>query len=229
MISQFVTKGALAPSPAFARIAPFALFIFLLALESLLAGRVGDLQWLTILRPFIVAVALAALWRYYEELHGLPRIAWRHWIAGIALGLAVFGAWIVLDHGWMVMGNPRGYAPLTESGRVDVTLAALRVAGFVLIVPVMEELFWRSFILRWIDARDFLAKDPRSVSLTAFALSSALFASEHSLWLAGLVAGAAYNVCFMGSRNLWVPILSHATTNATLALWVLATHQWHLW
>jgi uncharacterized protein len=227
--SQFVTKRALTPSPALARIAPFAVFILLLIVESVAGGRAGDLQWLTVLRPFIVAVVLAALWRHYEELHELPRIPWRYWILGIALGLGVFAAWIVLDHGWMVIGTPRGYAPLAKDGRVDVTLALLRAAGFALIVPVMEELFWRSFLLRRIDAQDFLRKDPRTATLAAFALSSALFASEHSFWLAGLVAGAAYNVCFMRSRNLWVSILSHAITNGTLALYVLATHRWHAW
>ena len=216
-------------SPALARIAPFAVFIFLLALESLLGDKAGDLRWLTVLRPLIVAVVLAGLWRHYEELHVLPRIAVRHWALAVVLGFAVFGAWIALDNGWAVIGHPKGFAPLDTDGHLDITSAALRFAGFVLVVPVMEELFWRSYLLRRIDAHDFLAKDPRTAGFIAFALSSALFASEHSLWLAGLLAGVAYNACFMASRNLWVPILSHAITNGTLALYVLATRQWHLW
>jgi CAAX prenyl protease-like protein len=220
---------SLRPSPAVARAAPFALFIGLLAIESLVGDKAGDLRWLTILRPFLVAALLALLWRHYEELHVLPRVAPGQWILAVVLGLGVFLAWITFDRGWMVIGEPRGFAPVDARGGLDPVAAALRLAGFALVVPVMEELFWRSFLLRRIDAHDFLARDPRAVSLAAFALSSALFASEHSFWFAGLLAGAAYNVCFMRSRNLWISITSHAITNGTLGLWILAHGAWRLW
>jgi len=98
-----------------------------------------------------------------------------------------------------------------------------------LAVPVMEELFWRSYVMRRIDSRDFLAKDPRGVSAAAFALSCALFASEHTQWLAGLLAGAAYGALYRRSRNLWIPIVSHTTTNGILAIWILATGNWQYW
>jgi CAAX prenyl protease-like protein len=93
----------------------------------------------------------------------------------------------------------------------------------------MEELFWRSFLLRWIDSRDFLSWDPRKATFLAFALSSALFASEHSLWFAGLAAGIAYTWVYIRSGNLWIPIVSHAVTNGTLGLWILATGNWRFW
>jgi CAAX prenyl protease-like protein len=83
--------------------------------------------------------------------------------------------------------------------------------------------------MRWIDRRDFLSLDPRHASLMAFGVSCGLFAVEHSQWLAGLVAGAAYAGLYMLSRNLWVPIVSHATTNALLGTWILATHDWRFW
>jgi uncharacterized protein len=216
-------------SPSLARIAPFALFIFLLALESLIGDKAGDLRWLTVLRPFLVACVLALLWKHYEELHLLPRIEVRHGVLAVSLGIAVFAAWITFDRGWAAFEGGKGFSPLADDGSIDLTLAALRLAGFALIVPVMEELFWRSFLMRRVDREDFLALDPRKASFTAFALSSALFASEHSLWFAGLIAGAAYSLCFMRSRNLWVSILSHAITNATLGIWILATGTWRLW
>jgi CAAX prenyl protease-like protein len=225
-LSPFVS---IRPSPAFARIAPFALFIVLLAIESLIGDRAGDLRWLTVLRAFLVAGALALLWRHYEELHRFPRVALRHWALAIGLGIATTLAWIVLDRGWAVLGAPKGFAPLDAAGRVDPTLALLRLVGFALVVPVMEELFWRSYLLRRIVSHDFLAVDPRTAGFAAFALSSALFASEHSFGQAGLLAGAAYNVCFMRSRNLWVAILAHAITNGTLGIWILATGSWRYW
>lgn len=216
--------------PALVRTAPFALFIALVALESFAGDRLGDVRWLTVLRPVVVAVLLAFLWKHYEELHRL-RVARRHLVLAAGLGIAVFAAWIVFDRGWAVVGSPRGgFEPLDDQGRLDFTLAALRLAGFGLVVPIMEELFWRSFLLRWIEApRDFLALDPRRAGFLAFALSSILFASEHALWFAGLVAGISYNLCFMRSRNLWACVLSHAITNTTLGVWILATGNWRLW
>ena len=83
----------------------------------------------------------------------------------------------------------------------------MRVTGLVLVVPVMEELFWRSFLMRWIDRREFLVADPAQASFLAFALSSALFALEHSQWFAGLVAGMAYSWLYIRAGNLRIPIL----------------------
>ena len=146
------------------------------------------------------------------------------------MGLAVFAAWIAFDRGWATIGAPgRGFVPLGADGAIDLPLAAARLAGLALVVPVMEELFWRSFVMRWIDARQFLSVDPRKASPLAFALSSALFASEHSLWFAGLLAGAAYAWLYARSGNLRVPILAHAITNGTLGIWILATQRWSLW
>ncbi len=221
---------SLRPSPAAARVAPFALFLGLLVLESLAGERAGDLRWLTVLRPLLVAGLLAFLWKHYDELHARPRVGRRDWMVAITLGFAAFAAWIGFDQGWAVIGRGgAGFVPTGEDGRIDVTLALLRLAGFTLVVPVMEELFWRSYVLRRIDARDFLSIDPRAVSFAAVALSSMLFALEHSFWFAGLLAGIAYNVCFMRSRNLWISILSHATTNGTLGIWILATGNWRYW
>jgi CAAX protease family protein len=221
--------AAVRPSPAAVRIAPFALFVALLALEQLIGNRAGDLRWLVVLRPLLVAGLLAYLWRHYTELHAPPRAARRDWLLAALLGIAVFVVWVAFDRSWAAL--PRsgtGFDP-GDAGGIDVSLAALRLAGFALVVPVMEELFWRSYVLRRIATREFLSLHPRAAGFTAFALSSALFATEHSLWFAGLLAGIAYNVCFMRSGNLWVSILSHAITNAALGIWILSTGSWQLW
>ena len=218
-------------SPAFARALPFGLFIGLLALESLVGDRLGDSRWLTVLRPVLVAVALAVLWRHYTELHGPARIAPRHLVLAIATGFAVFATWIAFDRGWAAFeSSGTGFVPLRPDGNVDYTLALLRLAGMGLVVPLMEELFWRSFLLRWIESpRNFLELDPRGVGIMPVAVTAVLFAIEHSLWFAGLVAGLSYTLVYMRSRNLWAAVLSHAVTNTTWGAWILATGNWRLW
>ncbi len=220
----------LVPRAAAARIAPFALYILLLAVSPWLAAHgLADARWLAVARGLAAGALLLVLRREYRELAG-PRLGAGEAAVATLAGFAVFLAWIAFDHGWAVTGAPgAGFVPLDAHGRLQPGLAALRLAGLVAVVPVMEELFWRSFLLRWIDARDFLARDPRRASLGAFALSSALFASEHALWFAGLLAGAGYGWVYLRTGNLRAPIISHATTNGTLGVWILATHQWHLW
>ena len=213
---------------ALARIAPFALFLAFIALHPLADGYV-DARWIAVARGLAVAAVLALLWRHYVELRDAPPVPAREWLIALGLGVAVFAAWITFDSGWAAFDSGSGFVPLRADGSLDLGLVALRLFGLVLVVPVMEELFWRSLVLRWIGKRDFLAADPRHAGLAAFLLSSALFALEHSLWFAGLLAGLAYNWVYMRTGNLRVPIASHALTNGLLGAWILATQNWHLW
>lgn len=224
-------KKSLSPvsSPALARIAPFALFIAFLAFTPLL-GTLVDPRWVVALRGVAVAAVLAFFWRSYTELAAPRGAAASDWALAIGLGAAVFALWVVLDSGWAVIGTPgSGFVPHRPDGSLDPGLVALRLFGLVLVVPVMEELFWRSFVMRWIDRREFLSLDPARATPLAFALSSALFAVEHAQWFAGLLAGLAYGWLYMRSRNLWIPIVSHAITNGLLGFWILATRDWTLW
>jgi CAAX prenyl protease-like protein len=230
------TSGAARPPlprvaafPALARIAPFALFIAFLALTPLL-GALLDPRWVVALRGVAVAAVLALFWRSYSELAAPRRAAASDWALAVGLGAALFALWITLDSGWAVIGSPgEGFVPLRPDGGIDPWLVALRLFGLVLVVPVMEELFWRSFVMRWIDRREFLGLDPALTTPLAFALSSALFAVEHAQWLAGLLAGLAYGWLYMRSRNLWIPIVSHAITNGLLGFWILAARDWSRW
>ena len=76
----------------------------------------------------------------------------------------------------------------------------VRAAGATLLVPLMEELFWRSFLLRWLQERNFLALRPARIGWRAATVSIVLFGVEHNLWLAGMVAGLAYTFLYMRSE-----------------------------
>ena len=201
----------------------------LLAAQPLLEGHV-DTRWLVAARGVLVGAVLLLLRRSYVELTSGPRVRPGDLLAAVAAGIAVFGVWIAFDSGWGVLGTlGPGFDPRGADGSLDPLLVGLRFVGIALVVPVMEELFWRSYVMRRIDGVAFLARNPRAATPLAFGLSCALFASEHALWFAGLAAGAAYGALYMRTRNLWIPIVSHATTNGILAVWILATGNWQLW
>ncbi len=221
--------------PAILRIAPFALYIVFLALtpqvQKLLTGwdAYGFLHWLYAVQIGTVAIALTVFARSYSELFAVATVRAYDWLLAVAVGIVVFIVWINLDLSWATLGETQRFVPARVDGTLDWALITVRIFGAAVVVPIMEELFWRSFILRWIDRSDFLQLAPTMVSLRALFISSLLFGLEHNLWFAGLIAGLAYAWLYVRSDNLWVPIAAHALTNLLLGLWVVQTGHWEFW
>lgn len=215
---------------AWIRILPFAAYLLFIVAQDVLE-RLGvapaTLRWLYPARIAVVAALLALFWRRFHELAS-RRLSSAAILAALAVGAGVWGLWVGLDAGWMTVGTSSGFDP-RDGGHIDPLLVTLRIAGAVLVVPIMEELFWRSFLMRWVDASDFEAVDAAQPSHKAFLITALLFGFEHNQWLAGIVAGAAYSLLYMHYRNLWAPILAHAVTNGLLGWWVVQTGQWSYW
>lgn len=213
-----------------ARVLPFLLYMVFLALEDVLAGvDLGfDLRWLYPVKIAGVVFLLALFRAEYTELASRPSRVQAGLLAP-AVGILVFMLWIHLDGGWLVTGAGTGYSPLDEAGRIRWELAVPRLLGAAVVVPVMEELFWRSFLLRWIERHDFLQLEPARIGLRALLIGSLLFGLEHSLWFAGILAGLAYAWLYRTSGSLWPPVIAHAVTNLALGIWVLATGAWSFW
>jgi hypothetical protein len=216
-------------SQALARSVPFALYIAFLALEGSVTKLAPDFdaRWLYPAKIITVVLALLYFRREYEELALPPER--RTWLWGVPVGLLVFVLWINLDFGWLDLGGGSGYDPRDASGNLDWALVVFRLIGAALVVPVMEELFWRSFLMRWLDGSQFWKVDATRVTLRAVLVSSVVFGFEHTLWFAGILAGLAYAWLYRAGGNLWTPIAAHAVTNFVLGLWVLQTGQWKYW
>jgi uncharacterized protein len=219
--------------PVSVRAAPFALFVVLMAVEPSLARLLPenlDPRWLYGFRSLLAASLLLAFWRYFVELTTAPVPRAGDFLLALGVGLGVLAIWLVLSDGFFVIGHSgSGFDPRAANGRIDWPLALMRLAGSALVVPLMEELFWRSFVMRWLENHDFSHFDPAAVGLRALLLSSLVFGFEHSQWLAGILAGLAYGWLYRSRRNLWVPVVAHMVTNAGLGCWVLATGAWYFW
>jgi CAAX prenyl protease-like protein len=216
--------------PVIARCAPFGLFIGSLILGTALAAASLPNQWLVLVRSLLVAIALAWFWPAYAELRtGASSLRPLQWLVAVAIGLVVFLLWIVVDQDWAVLARGAGFRPIHPDGSIDWVIGVLRLCGFALVVPIMEEIFWRSFLLRWLHNHDFQSVDPRHVGLGALAITGVLFALEHNQWLASALAGLAYSWLYVRSGNLWLPVVAHTVTNAVLGIWVLTTRNWEFW
>ena len=218
---------------ALARVVPFAAFMVLLAIRGAVPedGSWGiDPRWLYGVTVLVVGGLLAWFWREYGELvsQTLPTLA--EAALAVAVGLVVFGLWINLDAPWMRLGEPSaGFVPTDAQGQLMWPLIVVRWAGASLLVPVMEELFWRSFLMRWVQSPQFESVVPQSVGLKAIVLSTFVFMLAHTLWLAAIIAGLAYAWLYVRTGKLWVPIIAHAVTNGVLGVWVVMTGKWAFW
>ncbi len=215
-----------------ARALPFAVYILFLALNQPLSQLFDwlqlDVKWLYVLRIATVGALLLYFWRDYTELKRRP-VTEDFLYAGIA-GLLVLIIWIFPYPDWLGGGDTQGFNPF--SGTTDFSALfwmSVRISGAALLVPVMEELFWRSFVMRWFDKEDFLKVLPENISGYAYVGSACLFALEHHLWLAGLFAGLVYGELYKTYKNLWIPVFAHAVTNGLLGLYVVTTGHWQYW
>lgn len=218
---------------AFVRVLPFAAFMALLWLRGTAPadGSWGiDPRWIYGVSVVVVGALLIGLRREYGE---LSRQTWpdaRQALAAVAVGAAVFVAWIHLDAPWMTIGAPTAtFVPVDASGAVDRPLVVVRWIGAAIVVPPMEELFWRSFLMRWVVRPEFTGVDPRRVGPRAIVVSTFVFVLAHPLWLAAAIAGLAYALLYVFTGRLWTAVIAHAVTNGALGVWVVATGRWEFW
>ena len=223
-------------SDAFPRIVPFGLFMVFVAAGSWLPAPVpvpeGELdgRWIFAARALVAGAALIWLWPKFEELRFSQRLSASDWILAAASGVVVLILWVSLDHGWVTFALTDGFDPRRYGeSRLDWPVTFFRLLGLAVVVPIAEELFWRSFILRWLERQNFLNVAPRTVGMRALAVTSVLFALEHTQWLAGLIAGVVYGLVYMRAGKLWVPVIAHAVTNTGLGAYILFTEDWRFW
>lgn len=231
------SAAAAAPAPrspdvrdSIAYVAPFAAFIAGLTIQQAFPDATLELH---LVRAAVVTALLATVSRRAIPLRPVMPLL------SVLVGVAVFGVWVAPDLLWPgYRGHWLFENPLTGAAassipaplRTDALFLALRAGSSILLVPVLEELFWRGWLMRWLVRQPFLSVPPGTYTATSFWTVALLFASEHgSYWDVGLAAGIAFNWWLVRTRNLADCILAHAAANACLAAWVLLGGHWQFW
>jgi CAAX prenyl protease-like protein len=222
-VEKIMVKPANASLPY---VAPFAAFLFFLAIKAYLPFEY----------PVRVLAVSAVLFIFSRRVISLRP---SRPIASILFGVLVFAVWIGPDLLWpayrqhwpfhnSLIGSAQSSLPADL--RVDPVFLIFRVIGTALLVPVVEELFWRAWLMRYLIAPDFQRIKLGAYTALSFWLTAVLFATEHGpYWEVGLVAGIAFNLWMIRTRSLGDCILAHAVTNACLAAYVMLAGQWQYW
>lgn len=224
---------------AFFRYFPFAVFmgfigldecVRFLAVQGLFTLQTTTLYYLYPVKALTVSFLLFLFRKQYKELtfRDLGNIPVS--LASCAVGLLVFSLWINMDWTFGSAGVPQGFNPsLLPEKVIQITMTIFRVFGAVLVVPLMEELFWRSFLIRYIIDKDFDNVRLGTFTKGSFLVTVILFGFEHNYILAGLMAGFIYNLWLYRTRSLIQCVLAHAVTNLALAMYVVTTGKWQFW
>jgi len=217
--------------PSLPWIVPFLVFMALLVVApSLPFGQ----PWESIVRVGVLVVVIAAfsgsLVRNFRITHG---------VSSVLLGLAVCAMWIAPDQlipgwrsHWIFQNSITGTLKnsIAPSELADPLVLALRIARAAILVPILEELFWRGWMPRFIVNNNWQKVPIGTYTTLAFVATSVLFASEHGpYWEVGLLCGMIYNWWLWRTKSLGDVVLVHAVTNAALAGYVLVTGKYEYW
>lgn len=221
------------------RILPFAVFMGFIGIQQVIVYLVAQ-GWLPLseqqllflypLKALVVFGLLLFFFRRYPELRIRDLQKFGDTALSLVVGVVVFILWINMDWAFATIGENKGFDPtLIADDGVRSTLIIFRLFGAALVVPIMEELFWRSFLLRYIINADFSKVAIGVFSWSSFLIGAALFGLEHNLVLAGVMAGVAYSLLLYRTKSIAQCVLAHAVTNLILGIYVLQTGQWQFW
>lgn len=187
------------------------------------------LNWLYVPKAALVGLLLLLFRRHYTEIRCRDLLDIRKTLVSAGSGVLVFYLWVNMD--WTLGSqSPPGFDPeVFSAGLARWSMIAVRVTGAVVIVPIMEELFWRSFLMRYLVDSHFIKVEVGRFTLFSFLAVALLFGLEHHYLFAGIMAGVVFNLVCCYSRSITHCIVSHAVANLCLAVYVMQTSLWRFW
>lgn len=235
---------------------PFFLWIGIMLLASMMhltessgTEEIGSLNLISDASLYAVRAVLCLLiflilrpWKFY------PALRKQNVLPAIGIGVGVFVLWVGMETSivktlvpsiaeayekWCVMpvGSMREavestpYAPAMAGW----PLTLVRIAGSAFVIAIIEEFFWRGYLMRTLRTPDFLDIDIGEFHAGSFLIVAAIFGLEHTEWAAGLVTGLVYGIFYLRSRDIWAVSIAHVTTNLALGVYVVATGNWQFW
>ncbi len=207
------------PNQTLALLAPFLAFVAGGLLLELFDARRAELYPL---QPLAAVVVIILLRKSYTR-----PVSYGSWL-GVATGIAAFLVWSILSR--IDGGGISDAAPHPNSGVEDAwphpAWLAARILGFGLVTPLVEELAFRSYLLRRLTARDWEHVPLEAFSWTALFASSLLFGALHGAWLPATSVGLMYGLVLRYRGRLSDALLAHATTNLLVMLQAWWQHDW---
>ncbi len=221
-------KRYLGISPVHARLLPFFLFLAPLFIQEGLGEPMR--YWIYLARTLIGA------WCVWEMRSLVPEMRWAISWEGAIVGVLVLIIWVGLDPYYppntLLMKPSEPWNPVKQFGAgsaLGIFFFCVRTLGSTFVVPQLEEVFWRSFVYRYLVKTKFEELPLGTLHWLSLVVTSTLFGLEHFQWLAGILCGLLYQFLVIRKNRLGDAIFAHAVTNFLLSLWVVYKGAWNFW
>ena len=201
-------------------------------------------QWYWAAYSLVVTASAIAAWKLLGP-QGRSELIRPHWRISSAIFIGLLGifAWIALSHlnlegrlatylpDWLGPTQRVGFDPFEQLSSLSAIAAFLtvRLAGIAIVVPLVEELFWRSFLLRWTIDPDWQKIPLGSFTWRSCLIVTLLFTLAHPEWFAAATYCLLLNAFLYWKKDLWLCIVAHGVSNLSLAIYVLVSGNWWLW
>lgn len=209
---------------------PFAVFMaFTAGIEPRMKAQY---VWVYIAKVVVVTGVLLACRRPLRDI----RFDGRMLVLGTVVGLVLCAVWvggeklIPYPHPAILGGraefNP--FVAIPDAAQRAVFLV-FRFFGLALMVPVMEEIFWRSFLQRYLTRPEFEELPLEKFTWGAAAIVAAMFGVTHPEWLSAVVFAFAMALLLRQTKSLFACVVAHGVTNLALGVYVLVMGDWRFW
>lgn len=156
-------------------------------------------------------------------------------LLAVPFGLLGIAVWMLPYFAGWITDEGNGFMPekvFGEGSALTMAEYAMRFARAAVVVPFVEELFWRGFLMRWCINRDF----PQNVaigthSLLAYVVTTGAFMLIHAPadWAGAFIYGSLTYILVIKTKRITPAITMHAVANATMGICAVSFNLPHLW
>jgi len=218
-----------------AYVLPFVLFMAGLAavsgakalgITNFAGMALEPMYWIYPIQTAVCAAALLWFRRSYD-FSGATGIKL---LIGAVVGVAVFALWVSPQELFHQPRRTDGFDPGIVPAMTGWMLGA-RFTRLVIIVPLVEEIFWRGFLLRYLVNEEFTKIPFGTSSRFSFWAVVVAFTLVHGQadWPAAFATGILFNLVAVRTRSLLACVVSHAAANLALGIYICVTRQWGFW
>lgn len=221
-------REKLKTSPIHARVAPYGVLIVLTVIQDSFDGPVR--YWM------YVAKMIVGAWCIVEMRPLVLEMRWAFSWEAVLGGVLVFVIWVGLDPYYPKLellfkaGEP--WNPFKHFGDTSITgwfFVMVRIVGSALVVPPLEEVFYRSFLYRYFVRLEFTALPFKQLHWLSLVVTSLLFGLAHYQWLSGFLCGLVFQGLVIRKNRLGDAMTAHAITNFLLGGWIVWNGAWSFW
>lgn len=216
-------RKRMAASPEFARFVPFLIFCAITTAGGLDLGANWKF-WLYAAKVFVGA------WLVWEMRPFVTEMRWAISWEAVVVGVAIFVVWVGLNPYYPMnqllfkdtkesIWNP--FLRFGDGALIAWVLVVVRIIGMTLVVPPLEEVFYRSLFYRYLIKYDFQKVALGHFDGVALTIVATTFGFMHFQWLAGIICGVAYQWLVIRKGRLGDAMTAHAITNFLLGVYVV--------